>query len=620
MNLLIKIDFKIDSFCASQAKKKNKLWRGEEWEKFQQFNEIQDRSESFFVIKPDFKIKQNTYDATEDSETGKARGVMASYKVTQMKLNPPKSNSKFSKNEPKSTSANEQFCNYSHRHCLQNPLPGYEYCIQHIMEDKLAPFKQCNYIHHKTSRRCPNAAPKSDKKEGYCMEHRRKIFVLRKQAGKNRKKKPDTLESMLSDLEKSSHTEINHSKPGLVSSQVQVKNIPTPKLQSSNTMDEYQSDTDSDKDPMLVEEIFRGDIDSDPESLDSDQEDPLKHAGVCTAEEVALIARDKLVRLQSLYIDQFKRLQHVLRERRRKYLKAVKQEKELYGSISSSPKIGSELKTYKKLRALNRYHCKRGKEAVLQHQNKEKRLAATEGLNYKPPHSAKCIHVEDSVRCTTVPLPNTKYCLKRILCSDILHDTHQVLFKPCKFADTGCNKVIVPFQDDSRCVLHTSVPETIEPLVKTLPQGTSPRSYPTMMSDLDKLLCDPDQLLKSLSSTFNSEPDDSICDTSSANFPVNENFEVPSSVQSSLSNIGGPAIHMMAPSASDNNCQYPSKSENMTSSLVDTAGRNTSSLNQPSLFPEPSVTSAVGCSSQQKSTIPNVRIGENDEPSKLPGT
>ncbi|KAG1675366.1 KAT8 regulatory NSL complex subunit 2 [Nymphon striatum] len=485
---------------------------------------------------------------------------MASYKVTQMKLNPPKSNSKFCKNEPKSTSANEQFCNYSHRHCLQNPLPGYEYCIQHIMEDKLAPFKQCNYIHHKTSRRCPNAAPKSDKKEGLFYV----TFLI--------------------------------------------------------AMDEYQSDTDSDKDPMLVEEIFRGDIDSDPESLDSDQEDPLKHAGVCTAEEVALIARDKLVRLQSLYIDQFKRLQHVLRERRRKYLKAVKQEKELYGSISSSPKIGSELKTYKKLRALNRYHCKRGKEAVLQHQNKEKRLAATEGLNYKPPHSAKCIHVEDSVRCTTVPLPNTKYCLKRILCSDILHDTHQVLFKPCKFADTGCNKVIVPFQDDLRCVLHTSVPETIEPLVKTLPQGTSPRSYPTMMSDLDKLLCDPDQLLKSLSSTFNSEPDDSICDTSSANFPVNENFEVPSSVQSSLSNIGGPAIHMMAPSASDNNCQYPSKSENMTSSLVDTAGRNTSSLNQPSLFPEPSVTSAVGCSSQQKSTIPNVRIGENDEPSKLPGT
>lgn len=50
-----------------------------------------------------------------------------------------------------------------------------------------------------------------------------------------------------------------------------------------------------------------------------------------TAEEAALMLRDKLIRLQSIYIGQFKRLQHILRERRRKYLKSVKQERELYG-------------------------------------------------------------------------------------------------------------------------------------------------------------------------------------------------------------------------------------------------------------------------------------------------
>lgn len=33
--------------------------------------------------------------------------------------------------------------------------------------------------------------------------------------------------------------------------------------------------------------------------------------------------------------------------------------------------------------------------------------------------------------------------------------------------------MIVPVQDDSRCVLHTSLSETIEPLVKTLPQVSS---------------------------------------------------------------------------------------------------------------------------------------------------
>lgn len=45
-----------------------------------------------------------------------------------------------------------------------------------------------------------------------------------------------------------------------------------------------------------------------------------RYAEVFTAEEVTKITRDKLIRLQSLYIEQFKWLQHVLRERRRKYL------------------------------------------------------------------------------------------------------------------------------------------------------------------------------------------------------------------------------------------------------------------------------------------------------------
>ena len=45
-----------------------------------------------------------------------------------------------------------------------------------------------------------------------------------------------------------------------------------------------------------------------------------RYADVLTEEEATRITRDKLIRLQSLYIDQFKWLNHVLRERRRKYL------------------------------------------------------------------------------------------------------------------------------------------------------------------------------------------------------------------------------------------------------------------------------------------------------------
>lgn len=54
----------------------------------------------------------------------------------------------------------------------------------------------------------------------------------------------------------------------------------------------------------------------------------LRHAGIFTAEEVIYIAREKLIRLQSLYIDQFRRLQYLLKEKRRKYLLSLKKEKE----------------------------------------------------------------------------------------------------------------------------------------------------------------------------------------------------------------------------------------------------------------------------------------------------
>lgn len=53
-----------------------------------------------------------------------------------------------------------------------------------------------------------------------------------------------------------------------------------------------------------------------------------RYSGVYTAEEVTVVVKDKMIRLQSLYIDQFRRLQHLLKERRRKYLYTLKKEKE----------------------------------------------------------------------------------------------------------------------------------------------------------------------------------------------------------------------------------------------------------------------------------------------------
>lgn len=61
-----------------------------------------------------------------------------------------------------------------------------------------------------------------------------------------------------------------------------------------------------------------------------------RHAGVYTAEEVALITREKLIRLQSLYIDQFKRLQHLLKEKKRRYLHNRKVEHETLGKYTTN--------------------------------------------------------------------------------------------------------------------------------------------------------------------------------------------------------------------------------------------------------------------------------------------
>ena len=46
--------------------------------------------------------------------------------------------------------------------------------------------------------------------------------------------------------------------------------------------------------------------------------------------------REKLIRLQSLYIDQFKRLQHLLKEKKRRYLHNLKVEHEALGKFYSS--------------------------------------------------------------------------------------------------------------------------------------------------------------------------------------------------------------------------------------------------------------------------------------------
>lgn len=342
------------------------------------------------------------------------------------------------------------FCNYAHRTCMHNRIDGYEFCMKHILEDKMAPFKQCGFISNKNGKKCPNAAPKSDRKDGHCPEHAKKAAILRQRA--SRKRQPDeTAEILLEELDHCKTSTFRNGAGG-TSETRKMKGYTD---STATKVLEYATSSDSEDEPPLVDQAWRGDGDSDAESIDSDQEDLLKHAGIYTAEEVALIMRDKLIRLQSLYIDQFKRLQHIMREKRRKYLHTYKQERDTLGPIKSYKRKVETRDKYTKLKALKRYHKRYGKEALLHRQSKERRIQASEGVNYRPPIYPKCMHIESNQKCSQRALPLSKYCSQHIL-----NDPHQVLYRTCQFAEGECSKPVASIDDDILCPIHTQLTDT----------------------------------------------------------------------------------------------------------------------------------------------------------------
>ncbi|BFZ22555.1 hypothetical protein BsWGS_25593 [Bradybaena similaris] len=341
------------------------------------------------------------------------------------------------------------FCKYSHHVCMQNCVDGYDYCIHHILEDKTAPYKQCVYM-TKSGRRCFMPAPKQERKDGYCSEHAKKASFARQRLARKRRPK-ETVESLLEEL-----TSVNS-----VSSDSHNNEHRRGKMHSDSIASkalEYASSSDSDTEQPVLGQTWIDDADSDAESIDSEQEDLLKYAGAYTTEEVAQILRDKLIKLQALYIDQFKRLKHVLLTKRRQYLTAYKAEKETLGSIKLYKNDPLQKDKYKKLLAMKHYHRKYGKEALLQKQSTQRRMQATEAMNYQPPHFAKCVFVDEGLRCNARVVPLSKFCQKHIL-----HDPAQVLYRPCPFADSQCGRPVPTLHNTEFCSLHQPVPFVKEP-------------------------------------------------------------------------------------------------------------------------------------------------------------
>lgn len=355
-----------------------------------------------------------------------------------------------------------QNCLYAAYECTQSCLEGYSYCAKHILEDPSASYKQCAFVYNTNGRKCQNPAPKLDRRDvSYCGEHSRKAQIARIKST-SRRSLPETPEMLLLNLSHyvkpvDSSAEDTEEERRKVKALDPFTEVDAYRVNASGSdILDYASSSESDVEPTVVTDTLRGVYldDSDNESLHSPQEDPLKHAGIFTAEEVIYIAREKLIRLQSLYIDQFRRLQYVLKEKRRKYLLALKKEKETLCSIHSQKReTAKEKKLYEKLKALNRYHRRSGVEAILYRKSLERRAQVTEPIQ-KPPNVSKCVFTEGGVKCGERTLPSAKHCRKHIL-----KDQHQVLFKACGAvrADIECHEP-VPVIFDSNCVFHMNLP------------------------------------------------------------------------------------------------------------------------------------------------------------------
>lgn len=367
--------------------------------------------------------------------------------------------------------------------CSQTRVDGFEFCFKHILQNPRSPFKQCSYL-YPNGRKCLEPAPKHSTKKDigtstYCFEHSRlaQLTKLRSTVGKC--KPVVTSETILNDLSKYVKLDGYHGESSCTPAIDPVLDHDVLVAPRRNILD-FASDSESDSEvPTLSTSTRNYELDdSDNESVDSQSDDLLKHAGIYSTEEAAAITKDKLKKLQGLYVEQFQRLQHVLKERRRVYLHALKREKETLSSIYNQPLDTPEERVmYAKLKALNHYHRKFGMHAVLHKKLQEKRRKITEGAEKKLPYHNKCLFTEGGVKCGERSVPATKYCKKHIL-----EDKRQVLFRACGIekADILCQEPVPNVFQNATCILHMSCPEPRQYIHKKYESDTEDEDEPKL--------------------------------------------------------------------------------------------------------------------------------------------
>ncbi|XP_046914949.2 KAT8 regulatory NSL complex subunit dim gamma-tubulin 1 [Dermatophagoides farinae] len=424
----------------------------------------------------------------------------------------------------------DNFCLYPHRFCLQNRLDGYNYCIRHILFDKNAPFKQCSYIHPQTNKRCPKAARRYDRRDrdtAFCPWHIQQFNILRRKNAcmenyqnsmveekkTNLKRKFEELEHYCPSDEhdhrrKNGDWELHDDKCIVAS-----KSLKTRITDSINAIHCQNQNNDDFSQLTLADVLNLDSLDSDNESVESYMDDPLRHAGVYSAEEISHILRDKMLRLQTLYINLHNYYRQMLKQKMRQYYLAKlsvgsNNSKQCESTSSNGKSLESsttamttlmndsntiidafnEEEDYKIMKAMFKYHNISGPEKLIQNKASEIRQSLIEDkqMTEKPSTSSTyfCIYKKDAQQCQKQCVPLSNYCR-----THILYDPYQILYRPCANGTPPCLMPVVSYVHRNSCLQHTQIKFEKNEIAKILksPEKSEPECPDQQINDDDDL-------------------------------------------------------------------------------------------------------------------------------------
>eukprot|EP00795_Rhopilema_esculentum_P014788 gene14788-5894_t len=298
-------------------------------------------------------------------------------------------------------------CLYSRKVCKRKRLRGFDFCHKHILEDKNSPFQQCSFIIKSTEERCVNPAPKAENKKTFCLIHTRDPKLKKAHDEIMRRNLKRKLDQKKATAEAKRFATQSSSSVSTQNYGAESKNFRDPETDQLSGLEMRETDgiyALEDNGKARYDVAWFGENDSDAESVDSEEEDPLRHAGVWTLEEALRMCRDKMIRKRSLYLEQYKRLHILLKERRRRYLMRMAASSYQADPSNSEDNPSEEKLSLSEERALRLYQHTNGTELLLERQAKEKRSRATPDQRlYK-----KCtFETAASSSACAVPVPQT---------------------------------------------------------------------------------------------------------------------------------------------------------------------------------------------------------------------